>query len=414
MDDSLLFEKILLYVDDENNTYEDSESENVEIKELSICNIDEFKMLIQNFFENDNYHVQQRIYNKDAFCAFTFGYKKYNVFFLGEKDKLKKIVIKFFDFLKNIMIQKFECYSFCLDEEHDHHNDIINLIGDIIKNSNVIEYIFIPIYSLKDDALKILHNCIVDHKSLKHLEFSYSTSKMPHVYVNYLDNIIKNSNIENISGLHDDEYSYFFEKLLDNFFRGRNLDLNIYDKNISDDLVLKLSDMIKKKEINYLKKIDLSYNKITSKGFSTLVDSLLQSKNENIIKISIYDNKLDDDCIESLGELIKKNKNMSCIYLGCNDITDKGIEKLSEYIIGNVFIKSVNINENVKITDVSSEVIKHMIKSSSISSIELNKTNISKKNMDEIKELLKIPIEEREIPLITFQNVKSASKIMKE
>ena len=170
---------------------------------------------------------------------------------------------------------------------------------------------------------------MINHTSLKNLGFVPSTTnqKISHICVEYLDDIIKFSNVENISGLRDDEYSYFFEKLLDNFFRGRNPDLNIYGKNINDDLALKLSDVIKKKEIDYLMEIDLSSNIITSKGFSMLINSLLESKNNNIIKINAISNKLDDNCIENLGELIKKNKNITHIDLGYNDITDKGIEK---------------------------------------------------------------------------------------
>ena len=404
----LLLEKISLDDDDDTN-----------LGELSIYNIndltnDEFNMLIQNFFENDNCHRQKRIYHKDVFCEFTFGYKKYDVYFLGERDKLKKGIIKFFNFLKNIVVQTFYFHPFCLDEDDSCDDDIVHLIGNIIKNSNIIEYVFVSISSLKDNVLKILHSHIVNHTSLKRLGFGCSKSKMSDICVIYLDDIIKNSNIEKISGLHVDDYKCIFESLLNNFFRGRSPDLNLYNKNINDDLIFKLSDMIKKKGVDYLMKINLSYNKITSKEFSMLVDSLLESKNENITTIYMHDNKLDDNCIESLGELIKKNKNITHIDLGYNDITDKGIEKLFEYIIGNTFIGSINLCGNCKITDVSSEVIKHMIKSSSILLIILPDEKISKKNMDEIEELLKIPIEEREIPLITFQDVKSASKRIKE
>jgi len=388
----------------------------------NICDLkdDELNILIQNFFEkNDCGDVIPMSYRfESAFCGFVFGGENCRASFLMKKDhkeKLKKGIIKFFNFLKNIMVQEFYYHLHFSDGDDDDDNiNIVYLIGDIIKNSNnIIKEVYLPNYYLKDNILKILRGYMVNHTSLKYLDFGHSRPKMSNICVEYLDDIIKNSNIENISGLHDN-YEYFFENLLNNFFRGGSLNLNLYDKNINDDLVLKLSDMIKKKEINYLKEINLSYNKITSKGFSMLVDSLLESKNKNIIEIYMDGNNLDDSCIESLGKLIKKNENMSCIHLGCNYITDKGIEKLSEYIVGNVSIKSITLRGNDKITDVSSKVIKHMIKSSSVSSIYLNNTNVSKKNVDEIEELLEIPIEEREIPLTTFQDVKSASKRMKE
>ena len=403
-------------------------NDNVNLGELSIYDIDnlkdvEFGALIQNFFENDDRNdyvpsVKNSIiyYYGSNYCDFTFGCRRYQAYSSrgggegeGEKNKLKKIIIKFFNFLKNIMVCDFCYYSpFCDD-------DIVRLICDVIKNSNTIEYVCLPNLYLKDDILKILHNCMMNHKHLKHLSFKYlfSESKLSRIGFEYMNDIIKSSNIEDISGLHNDEYDYFFEGLLDNFFRGRNLNLNLKNKHIHDDLIFKLSNVMKKQEIGYLVNIDLSHNKITSKGFSMLVDSLLESKNNNIIKINMYNNGLDDEHIESLGELIKKNENMSYINLGCNDITDKGVEKLSEYIVGNTSIESIYLHENVKMTNASYEAIKHMIKSSSVSSIGYN-IIANVEYMKEIKELLKIPIEEREIPLITFQNVKSASKIMKE
>ena len=408
----------------------------IDLGELLIFNIDnltnnEFNMLIQNFFKKDDEYYKHNpiikiraCFDKSIFCVFDFGCKKYTAHFLGKKrvktkptgeiEKLKKIIVKFFNFLKNIIVQSFVYCPYCFNYVED--DNIIHLISDIIKNSKTIEYICFPRFYLEDNIFKILHGYMINHTSLKNLGFVPSTTnqKISHICVEYLDDIIKFSNVENISGLRDDEYSYFFEKLLDNFFRGRNPDLNIYGKNINDDLALKLSDVIKKKEIDYLMEIDLSSNIITSKGFSMLINSLLESKNKNIIKINMDDNKLDDDCIESLGELIKKNKNITHIDLGYNDITDKGIEKLSEYVVGNDSINYINLFGNWNITDASSEVIKHMIKSSSILSIILSDAKINKQNMDEIKELLKIPIEEREIPLITFQDVKSASKIIKE
>jgi len=388
----------------------------------NICDLkdDELNILIQNFFEkNDCGDVIPMSYRfESAFCGFVFGGENCRASFLMKKDhkeKLKKGIIKFFNFLKNIMVQEFYYHLHFSDGDDDDDNiNIVYLIGDIIKNSNnIIKEVYLPNYYLKDNILKILRGYMVNNTSLKYLDFGHSRPKMSNICVEYLDDIIKNSNIENISGLHDN-YEYFFENLINNFFRGGSLNLNLYDKNINDDLVLKLSDMIKKKEINYLKEINLSYNKITSKGFSMLVDSLLESKNKNIIEIYMDGNNLDDSCIESLGKLIKKNENMSCIHLGCNYITDKGIEKLSEYIVGNDSINYINLDGNLDITDASCETIKHMIKMSSILSIDLPDVNISEQNLDEIKELLEIPIEKREIPLITFEDVKSASKRMKE
>ena len=119
----------------------------INFRELFIFNIDnltndDFNVLIQNFFKNDDRSdyvpsVKNSIiyYFGSSCCGFAFGCKRYEVYFSrggegeGEKNKLK--IIKFFNFLKNIMVYDFCCYSpFCDDD------DIVCLIGDVIKNSN--------------------------------------------------------------------------------------------------------------------------------------------------------------------------------------------------------------------------------------------------------------------------------------
>ena len=388
----------------------------------NICDLkdDELNILIQNFFEkNDCGDVIPMSYRfESAFCGFVFGGENCRASFLMKKDhkeKLKKGIIKFFNFLKNIMVQEFYYHLHFSDGDDDDDNiNIVYLIGDIIKNSNnIIKEVYLPNYYLKDNILKILRGYMVNHTSLKYLDFGHSRPKMSNICVEYLDDIIKNSNIENISGLHDN-YEYFFENLINNFFRGGSLNLNLYDKNINDDLVLKLSNMIIDKNINYVKEINFSSSIITSKGFTILFDSLLKSKNENIIEIRILNSELGDDCIEKLGELIKQNENISHILLGSNNITDKGIEILSGYIIGNTSIVSINLSHNHGITESSFEIIKNMIKSSTVSSFGIRGIEISEEFLEKIDELLEIPIDKREIPLITNFDVKSASKRMKE
>jgi len=391
---------------------------------LTIYNIndltdDELKHLVQIFFESIPNYKPTLNYNDITFiCSFIFKNKTYKIFLFGEENDFKKMIIKFFNFLKNINIERFDC------SPHDLYNDIdiINLVGDIIKNSNIIEHVFFPGSYFENDAFKILYNYMKNHKNLKSfhvdLDFGYSSEeeeeKIPNKCINYIDNIIKSSNIEDLHFLNKEDYHFVFENLLINFFRAKNPNIRYTSKCLNDDLILKLSDMIKKKEIGYLIKINLSFNKITSKGFSILVNSLLESKNENILEIDMGNNKLDDDCVKDLGNLIKQNKKIRVISMNDNYITDKGIEELSEYIVGNTFIKSINLSFNSGITDKSFEVIKYMINSSTVSFFKVHWTNVSEEIKSKIFELSEIPIKKREIPLITNFDVKSASKRMKE
>jgi len=373
----------------------------------------ELKILIQNFFENDGEDEDSNKYdNKKCIYMFFFENKAYWVQFIGEKNEFKVSIIKFLNFLKNIMVEGFSFFNY----DYGYDVDIINLIGNVIKNSKVIKSVFLPGNFFKNkQAFEILYKYLKNHESLISLNFgSGSMNKLSDKNIGLLIDVIKFSIIEDIDGLHKDDYKLVFDDLMNNFVISKNPRIKCVDKSLNDDLVLKLSNTIKERDVGYLIEIDFSSNSITSKGFSILVDSLLESNNKNIVDINMTCNELDDDCIEKLGELIKKNENIKHIDFSDNYITDKGIEKLSEYIVGNISIKSIKLYRGFNMSDDSLKTMNYMIKSSSISSIGLCSINTSAENIEEIERLLKIPIEKREIPLMTIGDVKSASKRMKK
>jgi len=364
----------------------------------------ELNILIQNFFENDDCKNivdidQSKFFNVIGICAFDFECKPYRASLFGEKNGFKNIIIKFFNFLKNIMVEAF-CYtSRYFEGDGDNDDNIIHLIGNIIKNSNIIERVSLPGFYLKNNALEILYIYIRDHINLKRLYFDhFPKQKMSNKYIKHLNDIIKCSNIEIINGLHNDDNKYFFENLLNNFFCSKNPNLDIRIEYINDYYLSKLSNMIIDKNINYLKEIDFSWNKITPHGFLTLFGSLLKSNNENIIKLNIQHTTFDDDSVEFLGKLIKQNKNIFEINLAGNKITDKGVEILYGYIIGNTSINKIDLSINNGITNNSSKIIKYIVKSSYISIFNIFMTNINEQEINEIDEILKIPINKREIP----------------
>ena len=90
------------------------------------------------------------------------------------------------------------------------------------------------------------------------------------------------------------------------------------------------------------------------------------------------------------------------ISLSDNLITDKGIEILSEGLFGNVILKSLNLYNNKLISDKSIPILKELIEQCGLSNIDLRGTSISDQNRKEINELLKIPMDERKIPLKSF------------
>ena len=120
----------------------------------------------------------------------------------------------------------------------------------------------------------------------------------------------------------------------------------------------------------------LSWNKITSKGASLLLNALKAYK-PNITKVYLSYNELDDDCMKSLGEFIQNNQTINNIYID-NKITDKGIEILLPYLIGNITIKKFNIYGNKGITDKSIPLLIEIIHKSNIEVIYIIGTSITK------------------------------------
>ncbi len=119
--------------------------------------------------------------------------------------------------------------------------------------------------------------------------------------------------------------------------------------------------------------------------------------------------QIDDECMKQLGEYIQDNKCIEKLRVRNNKITNKGIEIISEYLIGNTKLDELYFDDNNGITDASVPYLIEIAKKSCITEIDIRSTSISEEKQQEIEELLKIPIDEREIPIKS--NTKSAAKI---
>lgn len=123
----------------------------------------------------------------------------------------------------------------------------------------------------------------------------------------------------------------------------------------------------------------LDRNQLSSSGASMLFDTLKVHKS-TIETLWIQHNKLDDDCMKSLGEYMKVNKSIGYVRIGYNDVSDKGIDILSPYLIGNTNIKYFGLGGNKRMTDKSFETLSKIIKSSNIEGMNIKKSHLSKKN----------------------------------
>ena len=135
----------------------------------------------------------------------------------------------------------------------------------------------------------------------------------------------------------------------------------------------------------------------------------LRECNSVVSELNLYYNQMDDECMKQLGEYVQDNQHLELLWIGWNKVTDEGAEILSEYLIGNTKLKELGLYGNMGITDASVPYLIEIAKKSCIADICVRNTSISEENKQGIKELLKTPIEQREIPIKS--NTKSAAKI---
>lgn len=125
--------------------------------------------------------------------------------------------------------------------------------------------------------------------------------------------------------------------------------------------------------------------------------------------LDLFHNEIDDEIVTHLGEYLLDSEYLVELNIDNSKITDKGIEKLSEYIIGNITLKSLSLNQIHSITDASAPYLAQIAKQSCITSINISQTYISEEKKNEIGELFKLPLDQRDIPIKS--NTKSAAKI---
>lgn len=132
----------------------------------------------------------------------------------------------------------------------------------------------------------------------------------------------------------------------------------------------------------------------------------------SVTHIFLNENRIGDECFKSLGELLQNNETIQHIEINgnhcLNKITDKGIEVLCSYLIGNLILKSLDFSKNQLITENSVPFLKEIASISYLNNIVLEDTSISSTSQQDIKSLLLVPIEKRDIPLNSCS--KSAAK----
>lgn len=114
--------------------------------------------------------------------------------------------------------------------------------------------------------------------------------------------------------------------------------------------------------------------------------------------------------MESLCEYVQDNQHLEHLDISNALMDDTAVEMLSVHLIGNTNMKKLILTGNSQITDASFSNLTEIAKRTCISEIGLERTSLSRANRQKINVLLEVPIDQRELPLIS--NSKSAAKII--
>lgn len=148
---------------------------------------------------------------------------------------------------------------------------------------------------------------------------------------------------------------------------------------------------------------------MTAKGISDFLDTLSNWEFNNITELQFTSCSIDDGAMASLGDFIRKSSTIKKIYLESNKITDQGIALLAESMIGNISLKFLEFSFNVHITESSLPNFHQIASNTAVNDIRLAETKIPYEKRKSLFTLLSIPVEQRELPIIS--NTKSAAKI---
>lgn len=149
---------------------------------------------------------------------------------------------------------------------------------------------------------------------------------------------------------------------------------------------------------------------ITSSGLGALLDAL--HKASNLKYLSLPNAGLDDYGVLSLCDLINANKSIQKInngsYSSTSGISKKALWALAEALVGNVILTELSLNVKVENGESCFDAFKNIATKTYIKEMHISRESVSDSEMTELKHLIKVPVEKREIPVTS--TTKSAAK----
>lgn len=129
---------------------------------------------------------------------------------------------------------------------------------------------------------------------------------------------------------------------------------------------------------------------------------------KNIKTLILNENKLDDESMNNLADLMSSNRSIETLSVARNLISDAGLEMLGISLFGNTTIKKLNVSGNAGITNKSSVILKEIASKTQLEKLGMKDLSISSINKIQVTFLLHVPSDARDIPIKSKD--KSAAK----
>lgn len=282
---------------------------------------------------------------------------------------------------------------------------------------------------ITDKGIEILSKSFDGNSTLRTLCFSFNKT-ISNSSISYLKEILNKTKIcvMNIRGTSITNRSSLLVPLALNKIQSGFNEIGLYASAVKDEDIKAISQAIKKSgekitKIKYVTFVpystliltflpSLGNNLITSFGFCLLFKSLV---NHPIITcLDLSGNRIDDSSMDMLGEFLSTTQTLNYLSIGSEynfsfyEITDHGVEVGLRSLIGNISLTDLCIGGHLRITNKSSIFFYDLVSKSGIKKFYLEGTSVSEEVKQEIDDLLQVPVEERDIPVVSSS--KSAAK----
>lgn len=286
-----------------------------------------------------------------------------------------------------------------LDELCQNLEQLSGSITDLILSQN----------NITDKGMLILMSYLMKWKSLRFINLSYN-DKITDTSVPLIkDAIIDSSAIDDVN-IFATAVSNFYECKVATAIKAIKHgypELKCPDHAITDVMMAEICTAIKSHGCKNLVLIDLSRNRLESKGVILLMN-MLGEFNSRVESLILRWNKMDDEFVESLGEFIEKSSSIKNIDLTSTGVTDTGIKILVPYLMANSSLEIVDLSFNRSIRDFSVPLLLEAVKHSHLQEVVIRNTSISAACRVELSDVLLIPVEARTV--LIKSNTKSAAK----